>query len=199
MKFESIILINDLIGKIDQLSHEVRIQALNSYLVTTHVSSTIGFSAVSSSLVEFSQEIEAHSSKLRERIYETLITVTKLYQIHRNYEVLLTTIQKSKNTKSYLEQILKYHEDSLRRNEKKIKEELLNLSSLIRHAMKLCKNGHYIAICSKVEVAHISGNSNFFRLITEKVENCVFQIFHALDSIQKEININLPEDSSVSI
>lgn len=195
MKFESIILINDLIGRIDQLSHEVRIQALNSYLVSANRSSTVGFSAVSSSLVEFSQEIEKHSSKLRAKIYETLITVTKLYKIHRNYEIILSTIQKSKNTHKHLDRIIKHHEELLNKNQEKVKEKLINLSSLVNYAIKLCKNGHYIAICSKVEVAHIPNNAKFFRLITEKVENCVLQIFQSLQSIQKEINFNLLTDS----
>lgn len=191
MKFESIIYINDLIRKIDLLSQEVRIQALNSYLVTTKGNFTVGFSAVSSSLVEFSREIEKHSDELRKRIYDILILVTKLYQIKRNYFVLISTKEKSSFAMTSLEEILNFYTDSLNQNQKKVQEELTYLSSLIKSAHKLCKNGHYIAICSKVEVAHISQNSNFFRLITEKVENCVLQIFQALESIQKELTTNL--------
>ncbi len=199
MKFESIILINDLIGRIEHLSYEIRIQALNSYLVTTSENSTVGFSAVSSSLVDFSQEIEKQSSKLRERIYETLNSLTKLYQIRRSYKVLIRTIDKSRNSKVHLNVKLKLHEDSLNMKQKKIKQELINLASLVQHAFKLCKSGHYIAICSKVEAAHISNNANFFRLITEKVENSVLQILDALESIQKEIKVNLMEDEQIFI
>lgn len=197
MKFESIIRINDLIRKIDQLSHEVRIQALNSYLVTTNGASNIGFSAVSASLVEFSSVMERYSTELRKRIYEALSLVTKLYQVRRNYQVVIRTKEKAKDFK-LLEPILESEQETLTTSQRKIQEELKTLNGLVKAAYKLCKNGYYIAICSKVEVAHLSENSNFFRLITEKVENNVLQIFQALESIQKEIYFNLESDTFLS-
>lgn len=191
MKFESIILINDLIRKIDLLSQEIRIQALNSHLVTISGNSKIGFSAVSISLVEFSHEIEKHSTGLRERIYTILNLVTIHYKIRRNYQVVTKTKERSKNWTRGLEPIIRSQEDLLKANQKKIFGELQHLNSLVKVAYKLCKNGHYIALCSKVEVAHLSENSNFFRIITDKVENCVLQIYHSLETIQREIQSNL--------
>lgn len=191
MKFESIIQINDLIRKIDILSHEIRIQALNSYLVTSNGSKFIlNISAVSSALVEFSQEVEKYSVILRKQIFTILTLVTSLYKIRKKYLIAMRTKQKSKNWKP-LEPVLRSEEDALFSSMKKIQEELKFLNSSIQNVRKLCKKGHYIAICSKVEVAYLSENSNFFRQITEKVENSVLQIFHALESIQREIKSNV--------
>jgi len=188
LEFHSIIALNESIRAIYDLSLEIRVQALNSFLAIKNIKSkSIGFSAVSFELIHFSREMEAHSEKLTKLIFSILYSVTQLNKRKKNFFLLKKAQKLIPSEAKPLELILETREKEIEKLNLNIQEKLDELKKAILQTFKFCKNGSYVTICTKIESAHIKENREFFRSLANNVEKCVLNIYHFLDDMNKKL------------
>lgn len=191
LNYNSIIELNESIKEISFLSFKIRLKALNSLISIARLESSesIGFSAVSFELIHFSKKMEEQAQILNSLIYEVLLYSTqlkrlekKIYLIHKavdaiekaNHKDMQNFFQKKEAEQNSLKQIIP------------LKIELILKKVL--ETTKFCKNGTFIAMCTKIESAYIHTNKMFYSQLAEEITNSLKNMEDALNNIFKIFN-----------
>lgn len=194
--FDVIIYINELIKKIDELSFNVRLRALNSLISAkkNNRNEFSGFSAISFELIHFSDKLEKKAFELRVIIHDILLLSTNQKKYFKKLLLIqkpLFYIQDMDNSIKEKFQLIKIMYDENLKNfehvDNEVNKDISQLTKKIKEIFLLCRAGKVIAVRGKIEAAYITENKKQYTQLAEDVMNFLTQTENNINKIHEKI------------